>query len=378
MLPAGFGRAVAIPPSRSSGDQTSNTKPGLLQSSFKWLLVLVLVARVSAALPAFAQVTPDSVVIQPTGKVGRVELKGGSIRDFNSDWLYYQPKAGKETQRIKNSEVVSVTTSRVSAHQRAIDLIKSKRFAEAETEAEAALSSEKRAWVRREILALMIKSQVAQGKYESAGDVFLALIGSQSRNRFVSRAPLAWAPLVLDPNLKSKALVWLSSDQPWARLLGASLLLDDPVEGGSARDAMETLASNSDRRLSLLAEAQTWRIELAKAVPSDYRMLDWQAQADRMPAELRGGAMYLIGRAHSLRHEHDRAAIAFLWVPLVYGEDELLSARAMLDAADSLVENGQRRGAERLYRELITRYSQTSFARDAAAAMNDLNEPSIR
>lgn len=84
--------------------------------------------------------------------------------------------------------------------------------------------------------------------------------------------------------------------------------------------------------------------------------------------------MYLIGRAHSLRHEHDRAAIAFLWVPLVYGEDELLSARAMLDAADALVESGQRRGAVRLYQELITRYAHTSFARDAAAAMSNLKD----
>jgi len=256
-----------------------------------------------------AQTLVDSVIVQPTGKVGRVELKGGKILEYTADWLYYQPTVGKETQRIEAEEVIAVSTPRVEAHERALQYVSEHRFVEVQAEAEAALNVEKRAWVRREILGLLVQALVAQSKYESAGDVFGALIQSQPRTRFKSRVPLAWAPIVLDEGLKTRAVQWMGSDHPWTRLMGASFLLIDPVHGASARDSMETLSSNSDRQLSQLA---------------------------------------------------------------VHDMDEQLSARAMLEAADALVSSGQKRAAVRLYQEVAGRFAHTSFAVDASASLQDV------
>ena len=84
-----------------------------------------------------------------------------------------------------------------------------------------------------------------------------------------------------------------------------------------------------------------------------------------MPAGLRAGPMYLLGRAASLASDSEQAAADWLWLPLVYNDDEYLAARACLEAADALSRLGRATEAETLYRELVERYGWSAFAEEA-------------
>ena len=99
-------------------------------------------------------------------------------------------------------------------------------------------------------------------------------------------------------------------------------------------------------------------------------MMDsWTTRIKEALDPVKGGGYYVLGRGHWLRGEYDRAAVALLWVPLVYNGDHQLAARSCLEAADALVECGRKMEAAVLYREVIDRYRNTDFARDAQATL---------
>ena len=86
------------------------------------------------------------------------------------------------------------------------------------------------------------------------------------------------------------------------------------------------------------------------------------------PSE-RAGPWFLLGRAYESRLEHERAAIAFLWLPLVHADDEFLAGEASLLAAKSLQEAGRFAEAEATYRDTGIRFSKTPFGKEAQAML---------
>ncbi len=160
--------------------------------------------------------------------------------------------------------------------------------------------------------------------------------------------------------------------------MGASLLLLHPTYGKVARVDMQKLVVNGDSRIATLAVAQLWRVRLAEADPRRDELTRWQKTIDRMPGELRGGPYYLLGKAHLRRAEHDRAAMALAWVPLVYDHDSELAARAAVEAADALARIGQRNEAITFYRDVLVRFPQASFAQDAEAGLKSLTTTSVK
>jgi hypothetical protein len=84
-----------------------------------------------------------------------------------------------------------------------------------------------------------------------------------------------------------------------------------------------------------------------------------------MSPQLRAGPMYLLGRAAALTSDSEQAAADWLWLPLVYHEDEHLAARACLEAADALDRLGRATEAETLHREVVERYGWSQFAAEA-------------
>jgi len=74
------------------------------------------------------------------------------------------------------------------------------------------------------------------------------------------------------------------------------------------------------------------------------------------------------------RREYERAATALLWVPLVYDHNHLLSSRACLEAADALLQFGQKTEAITLYREVKGRFAETPYAQEAASVLKELVE----
>lgn len=319
----------------------------------------------------------DRIVLQRPNSSGQVALTG-TIQDYTSEWLYFQQSSRSETTRYPSAEVVSITTVRTADHERALVAVREKRFDEAVSAGETALSQEKRVWVRRELLALIVQAASAQGQLVTAGEYFRKLAASHDQSRFTHRVPLLWSPRPIDQTTRQQAIAWLGTDEAWARLMGASVLLDDPQETASAQATLESLKSSTHREISLLAEAQLWRLVLQQTVPNDFAVRDWQRRIESWEPRFRAGPKYLLGKAHTLRYEHDEAAFTLLWIPLVGNDNELLAARALLEGADALRHAGQLKASQRLYRELTIRYAHTEFAADASAELIELESRTQR
>ena len=124
-----------------------------------------------------------------------------------------------------------------------------------------------------------------------------------------------------------------------------------------------------------MAQMQLWRLRLKKNAPVDVDEIErWQQLVEQLPIELRGGSYFVIGQAWKQRQEFDQAARAFLWLPLVYDTDRWLSARACFEAADSLNTLGDTPQAANLYSEVVFRFGDTRWGRDAELAWKLLRQ----
>ncbi len=76
-----------------------------------------------------------------------------------------------------------------------------------------------------------------------------------------------------------------------------------------------------------------------------------------MPAQVRAGPYFVLGRMHQHRSDYERALAAFLWLPTVYSENESLTSRACLEAAVSLERQGRVQNAITLLTEITQRHA---------------------
>ncbi|HVW00176.1 MAG TPA: hypothetical protein VHB77_07550, partial [Planctomycetaceae bacterium] len=252
-----------------------------------------------------------------------------------------------------------------AAHQRGMSLLAVDDVERAIPEFQKALVEEDRAWVRREILAQLVRCALRLGDYANAGTRFLAIAQSDPKTRFFRLIPLAWGPVSLEGGLRSDVEGWLNSESEVAQLLGASFLLEDPRRHGPALAVLKQLASSADRRVQVLAQTQLLRQRLSAGDVSRVELENWQNRIDLIPEDLRGGAYFLLGKAQLRLREYELGAAALLRLPLVYNDDVQLAARAELMAADALSRIGQTEAAAGLYHEITSRFAGTSFAIDA-------------
>ncbi|MGH7127635.1 MAG: tetratricopeptide repeat protein, partial [Planctomycetaceae bacterium] len=164
------------------------------------------------------------------------------------------------------------------------------------------------------------------------------------------------------PPLREQARIWLERSTDADRLLAASVLLEDPQLGDDAETALQRLSASTNESVRLLARTQLWRVRLREGELTRGEPAQWQAQIDTMPEDLRGGPYFLLAQAYERRREDDRAAAAFLWLPVVSPHDHHLAARACVEAADALVRTGRKTEAVTLYREAVFRYRDTVSA----------------
>ncbi len=307
----------------------------------------------------------DKVVLQ-RDRGSRIVLNC-LIVDYTGSSITVRSRPKSLPKTYPASQVIEVRTPQSEVHQQGLTLYAADRIEEANVAFNSALKQEPRSWVRREILAMSVRCSQRLGDYSSAGSRFLLLVGSDSQTRHFKIIPLIWASLNLPRDVKSDARAWLGQDENVARLLGASLLLDDVSYSQSAQDTLRQLKRNTDPRIRELAASQLWRTKLRSTDVSRMELQRWQVRIRMIPKDLRGGAFYLLGRGHLIRREHEQAAAAFLWLPLVFDSDYHLSARACLAAADALSSIRQTNEATTLYREVTYRFSDTVFAQEAAA-----------
>lgn len=308
----------------------------------------------------------DKVTIQlPDG--GRISHRC-KIDDYTGQEIRLRWTVNGKTSRYPASQVVAVETLQSAAHVKAQQDFLQNKTETAEAGFGRALTTEPRAWVRRDILAMWLRCALRRGDYSSAGTRFIALVTNDPATRHFKLIPLIWAPQELDANLRNDARVWIASPSEAARLIGASMLLFDTKHGLLAEIEMKRLARSGDRRIQHLAQTQLWRQRLKAPNFGKLDLENWQSRIEDISEDLRGGPYYILGRGRLRLREPVRAAAALLWVPMVYDHDYHLAARACLEAADALAEIRQLNEAVTLYRE-VARFGETPFAQEAASAL---------
>ncbi|MSR58724.1 MAG: hypothetical protein EXS05_13905 [Planctomycetaceae bacterium] len=306
----------------------------------------------------------DRVVLRRGALSGRITVTG-SIENYTGDEIAIRTPQGDVVRKYPAADVVSISTPQSEIHDRALELLHENRLAEAQRAFDAALKQEPRVWVRREILSMMVRCSLRQGDYAAAGMRFLALLKSDPITRHFRLVPLVWASESLSATARSEGQTWLAASDEAARLIGASLLLDDPALAGKARTALRELSTSTDSRIRSLAQIQGWRRDLSAGGLGELQIAHWQQRVDELPSDLRAGPSYLLGRAYALRHDHEMAAATLLWLPLVDDHDFRLAARACLEAGQSLEQIGQQAEALALYQEVTQRFAATPFADEA-------------
>lgn len=319
--------------------------------------------------------TPDKVILSPGGRSStRVTLKG-EILEYTGETLRIRLKLGEAAKEFPAADVIEIQTPQMTGHQKGLELFAKKDYAGAAKAFRTAFDDDSRAWVKREILTYLVRCALMEGDYVNATSKFAILVRSDPKTHSFPLIPLIWIRQSPNPALKSQGEAWLLDDkQPVAvRLMGASILLDDPQFGTTASVALRDLAAQSDRRVGVLAACQQWRTRLAtrkEINPTELKV--WEQKLESLPEELRGGPHFLMGRAYTSRREFELAAVHLLWTPLVQPDDHFLAARATMEAADALATIGQLEEAARLYEETSDRYAGTPSAQEAASQLKEL------
>jgi tetratricopeptide (TPR) repeat protein len=323
------------------------------------LLLLALCGRV---------VAEDRVTVQPS-EVGSPIVVVGEIDEFNARRITIRVNSGVPLLSYPTDEVLNVSTHYGQQHLQGVSEFEAGHTGEARRLLEEALPREPRVWVQRELRAWLVRCALRDSDRRTAGIEFVEIVNSDAETRHWGVAPLVWAPESIGDSLREAAGNWLAARPDPVKLLGASILLLDPTFGEAARQELDRLTRSSNRYVVDLAKAQQWRLQLIHDELSTYQISSWNERIDRMPKPLRGGPCYLLGRAYAGRGDLEQAAASFLWVPLVYGDDPLLSARASLEAANALERLGRTAESAALYGELVERYAWSPCAAEARSRL---------
>lgn len=198
----------------------------------------------------------------------------------------------------------------------------------------AASSADSRVWVKREMAARACGALREMSQIKKAGELFLSLYRADPLLIQLDVMPLAWITVSPDNELDSLASQWLAmEDSSAATLLGASWRIALGKHQG-VQEPLRKLTTHRDSRIALLAESQLWRLRLATAAESDVE--SWERVVRRMPTALRAGPYYVVGQAWAKLDQHDRAALAWMRIPIEFPGQRGLAARAIELAAEQL------------------------------------------
>lgn len=302
------------------------------------------------SLPQCCQ-AEDLVIVTRTQPPGESRRRG-TIVEYTGQVLTLRLSSERDEQ-IESSRVVRYETELVPDHRTGDQLFSEDRFAEAivSYHRAVAVEVEQRRWMRRVILAQMVRCYKNMQQIDRAGATFLAIVRSDPTTQLLDALPLAWVASAPPADLVDDATRWLETEgEPVVQLMGASWLLTTTAHK-KAVDVLTKVAESPDRRIAMLAEAQLWRDKVVTASREDIER--WEHQLDTLDDSLRAGPYFLIGQAWARHGRHDSAALALLRVPVLYPQEQNLAAEALLAAGAQLEKMGDRTGAKTVYTELI-------------------------
>ena len=333
-----------------------------------WLLHFA-VCSLHFSLCTFSSAEDRVVIQQPGGSRFPVT---GLVEDYTGRDLTIRTRIGDKLRSYPRSDVVEVQTAYTVHHNKGRQLLANGHAVAAAVELNAALKAEDRTWVRREILALLVKCALWDGDYRAAVTRFLLIAESDAETFHFGVAPLAWTEDAPSGDVRLEAKSWLAARSPISKLFGASHLLSDPASTNEAEAALRFLSRESNIRVQRLAQMQLWRQRMKSGAATPAELSRWEAAVEELPEELRAGGYFVLGQAYRKQREPERAAIALLWLPLVYDSDRHLAARACFQAAEQLESLGDRPQATNLFSEVVFRFGDTPWGPQAETKWNTL------
>ena len=311
-------------------------------------------------------VAQDRVTIRG-GAAGRI-IVTGTIVDYVGRKITIS--VGGSARSYPVSEVVQIETPQPAQQMRGLKLLDEGDFDGAQRELDAALKAEPRLWAKREILSQLVQCSLRRRDFVTAATRFKMLCDSDPTTRHFKLIPLIWTPERLPDASLQEARLWLEGSSDLLKLVGVSLLLDDPKSVKPVELILKDLLTNPDDRIRGMAKAQQWR----KQIPTinELQLEQLRLFVERQPEDLRAGPSFLLGRAYLVRSDFELAATAFLWLPLVDDSDHYLAARACLDAADALASSGRKAESLNLLQELKQRFADTPFGGEAEDRLREV------
>jgi tetratricopeptide (TPR) repeat protein len=274
---------------------------------------------------------------------------------------------------IPADKIVDIETSRTTPHRQGDEALSQGRYQDAAKHYQAALrgDQEPRGWVRRRVLASLVRCQHAAGRHDAAGRFFATLLRDDAQSPYFDAIPLAWT--TTQQANGQQVAQWLADPLPAVQLLGASYALPT-TRREEATQILQTVAEQADARIRPLAKAQLWRIRIAKPDMDDVQQ--WEPIIKRLPPELRAGPCFVWGQALAAAGRHERAALAHMQVRILYAAPPQLTAESLLAAGKSLVELDRTAAAGRVLAELIADFPDTRAAAEAQQRLESINTTS--
>ena len=337
--------------------------------------VIIFVVMVFAgSSPLFAQFT-DELVLQGSTASSRVTMQC-QVKDYNGKWIEVLTNAGTGEKRFPASEVVSVKTYETQSHRDAIKHFHAGDLKKSNELFEATLHDESRQWMRRELLAWLVRCALRDEDYITAGTRFRAVYASDPDTRHVALAPLMWTDETIDGVTQATAAAWTRDDDPMMKLLGASILMNVPTEENNAQQLLQDLGRAIDGNVRSLATWQQRRVRIRANDIGDSDIQSWESRIPKLKPTLRSGPYFLLGQAHLLRQQYELAAGEFLKLPIVYDSDHPVTARSSFEAGRALETIGQRQQAAWVYQEVIDKYGLSKASIAARSSLKELITPS--
>jgi len=320
--------------------------------------------------------TRDRVIVRQ--EKGRGQLTHvGEITSYDAIELVIRVRGRAVPVRVPATRLIKVVPARSAAHRRALQALARSDIASAEAAFQEAIGTATRRWVRRDLLAGLVRCALWEGDYRRAGAHFLALADGNPRSRHLYLAPLDWRTRgTSTPAVSSEARNWRIRDDDMAKLLAASHLLRDTAYAIEAESMLRKLRTSSSRVIRDLAVAQCWRVDLRKQRPNAQQLDNWTRHLNQMPSRFRAGPAFVLGSAHATRRAWQPAASSLLWTSLVGDHDRQLAARATRDAATALLSDNQPAAARTLLRDLQQRFAETPAARELSTSPQPDDSPS--
>ncbi|QDT52370.1 hypothetical protein Pan44_03800 [Caulifigura coniformis] len=291
-----------------------------------------------------------------------------TIDDFTGKFIRF--RVGTNVRQELTSNVVQTDHAFSEGFKRGQNLFRTGDYAAAEEEWKQDVLREPKAWVRREIRAWLIRAAWRQDHWPDAANQFLEIVAEDPDTFHWPIAPLTWTPALREAD-RTQARRLLEDSRPVARLLGASFLLKDAHSTTSAERVLKDLMRDVSPQVAGLAKAQLWRTQIGPPI-SDPELARWRSHIAFLPETLRGGPQFVLAAATLQRSEFDRAAAEFLWVPLVYSQNEPTAARASLEAGVSLLRAGRRDDAVKILKETVDNFTWSDAAREAKSRLMEV------